>query len=112
MKLKIATDFSKAPGPRYIGEGKHSGQEFREQILYPRVLAALSDKTQLTIDLDGTFGFGTSFLEEAFGGLIRDNKLGIDDILGVICFVSTEEPDLVDEIKAYMQEAASEEKRK
>jgi hypothetical protein len=112
MKLKIATDFSKAPGPRYIGEGKHSGQEFRENVLHPRVLDALSKNIQLTIDLDGTFGFGTSFLEEAFGGLIRDNKLRIEDVLRVVCFVSTEEPDLVDEIKAYMHEAASEEKRK
>ena len=110
MKLKIATDFSKAPGPRYIGEGMHSGEEFRQKVLYPRVLDALSANTQLTIDLDGTFGFGTSFLEEAFGGLIRDNKLGIEELLSVIYFVSTEEPDLVDEIMAYMQQAASEEK--
>ena len=110
MRIKISSDFSKAPGPRYAAEGKHSGQEFREQILYPKVLDALKSGVTLTIELDGTFGYGTSFLEEAFGGLIRENNLALGDLSSRLEFVSMEEPDLITEIMAYMQQAEAEKK--
>jgi hypothetical protein len=110
MKIKISNDFSKAPGPRYEVEGKHSGEEFRKHILYPKVLDALRTHEKLTVDLDGTFGFGTSFLEEAFGGLIRENNLALSDLSALITFVSTEEPDLIEEITAYMKQAEAEKK--
>jgi hypothetical protein len=112
MKIKIAIDFSKAPGPRLREEGKHSGQEFREEILYPKVRDAIDTHTKIIIDLDGTFGYGTSFLEEAFGGLIRNNKIPKESLAATIIFVSSEEPDLIEEILAYMQQAAEEEASK
>lgn len=108
MKIKISNDFSKAPGPRYRSEGNHSGEEFRATILCPRLRQALDKNVQLLIDLDGTYGFGTSFLEEAFGGLIRNDKFSLKELNSVLSFVSEEEPDLIDEVMTYMKEADSE----
>ena len=34
--LKIATEFSDTPGPRYKTEGPYSGEMFREDVLYPQ----------------------------------------------------------------------------
>lgn len=60
--LKIAEVFSPTPGPRYRSEGDYSGQEFRETILEPAIKSALMKKEVLVVDLDGTAGYGTSFL--------------------------------------------------
>lgn len=105
MKIKIASEFSTAPGPRKVSEGKFSGELFRKEILLPKVLEARDKKCALTIDLDGTSGFGTSFLEESFGGLIRENDLSLAILDSVFRFVSNEEPGLLTEIREYMEEA-------
>jgi hypothetical protein len=34
----------------------------------------------LLVDLDGTSGFGSSFLDEAFGGLIRSDGFRLSDL--------------------------------
>ena len=65
MKIKIATDFSRIPGARYPIEGDFSGQEFRKKILLPQLKEAINNHEELIIDLDGTAGLGTSFLEES-----------------------------------------------
>src|SRR5215212_7406867 len=77
MRIKIASEFSTAPGPRNISEGKFSGEQFRKELLLPKVREACDKKSQLIIDLDGTSGYGTSFLEESFGGLIREDNLSL-----------------------------------
>ena len=105
MKLSIAKEFTTAPGPRYIREGKHSGEAFRVSLLLLRVREAIDAKEKLTIDLDGTSGYGTSFLEEAFGGLIRYNSFTLNQLDALLEFNSTEEPDLIDEINEYLREA-------
>lgn len=111
MKIKIAKDFSKSPGPRYRNEGRYSGEEFRETVLSPKVVEAIRTSEQLIIDFDGTYGFGTSFLEEAFGGLIRIDNLSLQDLMRVIKFISIEEPDLIDEVNRYLNDAAREANR-
>lgn len=104
--LKISTDFSDTPGPRYITEGPFSGEKFREDILYPRLKDVIDKNEKLVVNLDGTQGYGTSFLEESFGGLIRDNHLSYDVIMSHIAIISTEEPYLKDDILEYLQAAA------
>lgn len=108
MKIKISSDFTTAPGPRNISEGKFSGEQFRKDFLLPKVREACSKKCPLTIDLDGTSGYGTSFLEESFGGLIREDNLTLSDLDSVLRFVSNEEPDLLAEIREYMEDAEKE----
>lgn len=106
--LKIATEFSDTPGPRYKTEGPYSGEIFREEVLYPQFQEIVSSGSKLVVDLDGTQGYGTSFLEEAFGGLIRNNHLEYNLILEKVEFISKEEPYLVDDIMEYLKAAADE----
>ena len=94
--LKISTDFSKTPGARYKEEGDYSGQEFRENHLFPKYQEAKTQGCKLIIDLDGTAGFGTSFLEESFGGLIRTNKLDYNELKNIIYFKSEENPEYIE----------------
>lgn len=108
MKIKIASEFTTAPGPRHISEGKYSGEQFRKELLLPKVREACNKNCQLTIDLDGTSGYGTSFLEESFGGLIREDNLSLATLDSTLRFVSQEEPDLLTEIREYMQDAQKE----
>jgi hypothetical protein len=105
MLIKIKSDFTSAPGPRYRNEGEHSGEEFREDVLQPKVRQAVETAEMLTIDLDGTSGFGTSFLEESFGGLIRECGLSLGQLNSVLRFKSEEEPELIEEITEYLNDA-------
>lgn len=105
LMLKISKDFSRTPGPRYRVEGDFSGEEFREQVLRNHVLQAINTGEKLTIDLDGTEGYGTSFLEEAFGGLIREDHLGYNEVVDTLHFISNEEEYLIDDIQSYLYDA-------
>lgn len=67
--IDIAREFSQFPGGRYRDKGKFSGEEFREEVLWP----ALQNGGKVVIVLDGTAGYSASFLEEAFGGLVRQH---------------------------------------
>lgn len=103
--LSIVRQFSKAPGPRYRREGKNSGEEFREKVLCDAVRVAVGKGEKLIVDIDGTYGFATSFLEEAFGGLVRHDGIGFDDIRKTLDIKSDEEPDLIEEIWEYIGDA-------
>jgi len=108
MKIKIATDFSRIPEVRYPEEGEvsgNSGQEFRNNILLPKLKESIKNKEKLEIDLDGTAGLGSSFLEESFGGLIRIDKIAYSDIVSTIVFISKENPDYIEEIMEYLNDA-------
>lgn len=102
--ISIATDFSPILGSRYKKEGPFSGEEFRETVLKPRFDKALAEKKKLTVNLDGTFGYGTSFLEEAFGGLARIHKSS-KVVLDNIEIISTEESYLKDDVIEYIEKA-------
>lgn len=66
--INIASEFSRFPGGRYRTDGPHSGEEFRERFLTP----ALNRGEVVTVWLDDVAGLPASFLEEAFGGLVRE----------------------------------------
>lgn len=108
IKLVVREDFSATPGPRAEDEGFFSGEVFREKVLEPKLKLALSQKEKLFIDLDGTAGYGTSFLEEAFGGLIRINKYKHEEILNTIEIKSEEESYLIEDIYNYLEDAKNE----
>ena len=105
MQIKIRRDFTTAPGPRYRSEGDHSGEQFREDVLQPKVQLAVTNGEELTIDLDGTSGYGTSFLEESFGGLIRECHFTLAQLKSILRFKSSDEPELIDEINEYLNDA-------
>jgi hypothetical protein len=104
IKIRVC-DFSKTPGSRYRDEGEkaHSGQEFREDILEPNFKIATTNKQKVHVDLDGTIGYGTSWLEEVFGGLTR--AYGKEKVLNLLEFKSEEEDYLIEDIKQYIEDA-------
>ena len=110
--INIKEDFSPTPGPRYIKEGDFSGELFRKEILFPRVSEAIKKDIPFEVNLDGTAGYGTSFLEESFGGLIRVNHLSYDKIISLMHLVSFEEEYLIDDIKEYLKDAKNEYEKK
>ena len=65
--INVAEDFSPSPIGRYRSDSDTSGEAFRVDHLVP----ALKSFDQVIVNMDGTDGYGSSFLEEAFGGLIR-----------------------------------------
>jgi hypothetical protein len=66
-EISVARDFSRFPAGRFRADGPFPGERFRDELLVP----ALSRGGRVLVNLDGTLGFGSSFLEEAFGGLVR-----------------------------------------
>jgi hypothetical protein len=100
--ISVATDFTRFPSGRYQINGTTSGEEFRERFLIP----AISNGIRTKVLLDGTIGYGSSFLEEAFGGLVRKVNLSADVILGVL-ELETENQALKDEIIDYIKSAAA-----
>lgn len=78
MKTIRIADYARSPGGRYISDGPHSGEWFRDEILAPALVAAARDNDRVEVELDGTSGYGSSFLEECFGGLIRKRVLDPD----------------------------------
>jgi hypothetical protein len=103
LYLSVARDFSETPGPRARDEGDFSGEQFLEEILLPKFEQARRDGVTLLVDLDGTEGYATSFLEASFGGLAR--QLEPKEVLSVLQFKSEDEPYLMQEIKKYITDA-------
>ena len=102
ITINIATDYTKTPGGRFIYHGEDYGQHLPRNRLKPKFLQALENNDQLTVILDGGYGYATSFLEEAFGGLAREMRNSkIKDII----IISEEEPQLISKIQQYITDA-------
>jgi hypothetical protein len=95
--INIARDFSRYPAGRFAGDGPFSGELFRKKHLAPWI------KTGLVIELDGARGYGSSFLEEAFGGLVRDG-VASSEIKAKLQILSSK-PSLSSEIWDYIEQA-------
>lgn len=65
-------DFTEYPGPRYDEQGPESGEKFYVEKLNPLFLKCYREGKKLVVNLDGTAGFASSFLDEAFGQLTFD----------------------------------------
>ncbi len=74
--ITIGKDFTRVPGGRYREFGPFSGEQFREDVLVP----ALNENERVTVFLDDVESYMSSFLEEAFGGLIRKGHFTYDDL--------------------------------
>lgn len=101
--IKVAAEFSRTPGGRYYTDGPDSGEKFREEVLLP----ALQANDIISVDLDGTRGYPSSFLEEAFGGTVRKLKLTESEFFRRVKFKSTGEFEIyIDDIKFHVKRAA------
>lgn len=102
MKKIYVLNFSRYPGPRFEHIGPYSGEKFRDTVLIPEIEA---NGGEIQVVLDGAYGYGSSFLDESFAGLIRK---GIDkNIVLKICenIVSEDDPSLKTEIADWVKEA-------
>lgn len=100
MKTKvidIAKDFSFKPFGRYKEDGKFNGTRFRDEILAP----ALENNDAVEVKLDGVISFGSSFLEESFGGLIRSKVIDKETLLKKL-IITTIHADYKEEIIYYI----------
>lgn len=93
-------EFSVFPGPRFIELGDFSGEEFRDSVLIPALT-----KGNVIVNLDGVFGFGSSFLEEVFGGLVRKGIPREQVVFVRDHLVSKDDPGLLSEIREYIDDA-------
>jgi hypothetical protein len=100
-KLIVASDFSDTPGGRTPKEGEFSGEEFRDNVLEPAYRECLVSNEVLTVDFDGCYGFGTSFLEEAFGGLVRKYKYM--DVLSHLELIANDDETILINVPKYIK---------
>ncbi len=97
------SDFSRTPGSRKIIEGPYSGELFLNDYLEPKFLEIKDGPYKVVVNLDGTRGYATSFLEEVFGGLSR--KYGPAIVSEHVQIISVAEPYLIEDIKDYILHA-------
>lgn len=70
ININVVADFNSKPyGRTEDKDGKASGETFRKQLLTP----AMKKGETVVVDLTGYNRYGRSFLDEAFGGLIRED---------------------------------------
>ena len=97
IEYKISRQYTDTPGPRFCSQGDFSGEDFRETVLVPLLERAEKENEIIEINLDGAFGYPSSFLEESFGGLVR--RRNDSSIRKYFSFVCTDEPSLLAEIE-------------
>lgn len=74
--IVICEDFSTHPAGRYESDGPFSGEKFRKEHLVQK----LRTSDHVKVVLDGTRGYPSSFLEEAFGGLVRSEGFSLTQL--------------------------------
>jgi len=91
-----ASDFTSTPGGRYKKYTEGSGQEFREKLLLP----ALQNHEHVIVDLTEFEFVSPGFLEEIFGGLVRE--LG-PEVVSRITIQADHQPRRLGRAQRYLQ---------
>lgn len=99
--------FSRTPFGRYTDDGTGNGTAFREKYLYGPMADPSIDLVVVKLDsVAPGYEYGSSFLEEAFGGLVRVHHLDGSMVLQKLK-VDTAFPDYAMEIRSYIEEAGA-----
>lgn len=98
--IDVGKDFTRYPAGRFQKDGPGSGEQFRNDYLIP----ALTANERVVLLLDSTMGYGSSFLEEAFGGAVRIGKMSAEATLKKLDLITTD-PSLKLEIESYITQA-------
>ena len=99
--VNVAQDFTRFPSGRFKRNGSTSGEGFREQFLEPFI----RNGEEVTVELDGTIGYSSSFLEEAFGGLVRVLSIPSAELKAKLHLLSADDT-LLEEINGYIDDAS------
>ena len=102
VTINLSKDFSSRPFGRYRNDGDRSAEVFRDEHLIP----AIKQHSRVKLDLSGTNYYGSSFLEETFGGLVRS---GFSEALlrQKLEIMHTRLPSIAEEAWMYISEADS-----
>ena len=87
IEINVGRDFSRFPAGRLRKDGDSSAERFREDYLLP----PLKRGESVRVILDGTRGFPSSFLEEAFGGLVRSAGISLPQLYDQLEIVAVSE---------------------
>lgn len=96
----IGIEFNAFPGGRFIADGPASGEEFRDDFL----VKLFEDNDKVIISLDSAMGYGSSFLEEAFGGLVRKKLIEKETLLQKL-ELESDQDSIKDSIIQYIKDA-------
>jgi len=84
--INVVRDFHERPYGRYRNDAPGceftSGETFRQEVLAP----ALKKFDFVTVDLTGYNRYGRSFLDEAFGGLIREEGFSSSELKSKLAY--------------------------
>lgn len=109
--LNVASEFSPVPMGRFRKDGDKSGEAFRDDLLYPQISEAINKKEILAVDFEGMKGLSGSFLDEAFGGLVRLKEgPSAEDVLKTLKFLPEHShfDSYIDLTKYYIRKAGEE----
>lgn len=95
--INIPIEFTKTPGWRTYSDGPFSGEQFYNELLKQRFLDAVDKNVKLKVILDGSNGYTTSFLNEAFR--LLGGEFGADFVWNRLIIVSNEVPKYIERIK-------------
>lgn len=98
-EIHIARDYSKFPAGRHLKDGEFSGERFRKKHLEPPLKKGL----QVVVYFDGARGYGSSFLDEAFGGLIRTSGFRLATLLTQLELIGSD-PGIIHEVWSYLKQ--------
>ncbi len=100
--INVAKEFTNRPFGRYRqDDSKRSAEVFREDILIP----AMQKHDHVVVDLSGSNYYGSSFLEEVFGGLVRAG-FKEDALKERLEIIHDELPSVVTEANEYIKVAS------
>ena len=99
--INLGRDFSPYPFGRYRTDGRYSAERFRTEYLVP---ALKKDTVTVVLD-DVPSEIGSSFLEEAFGGLVRTERWNLQQLMNRLVIESRRQ-DYTIEIMNYIHQAA------
>lgn len=99
--IDVALEFSPAPMGRTRRQGRFSGEAFREDLLKP----ALRISDIVVVDLDGTSGLSTGFLDEGIAGIVRDGTIVEPEFWRRVKIISTRDPLVINDIRVLVSSA-------
>ncbi|MBJ8442217.1 STAS-like domain-containing protein [Acinetobacter junii] len=104
--IDIAEKFSDSPSGRYVDDGDFCGEIFLKEYLLPNI----HKYKKIVLDFSNVLGYGSSFLEEAFGGLVRETGMSKAEFESHVEIKSANDPFLLEEINGYVDEQLVREK--
>ena len=100
ITINVAKEFYPRPLGRIPEDGEYNGTLFKDSILIP----AIKNNRTVVVDFHGVAMAGSSFLEEAFGGIIRERIITKKDFSSRI-IILTDRQVILDRIKKYVSDA-------